>query len=520
MHLFLSWPLPCPAAGACLGKGGHINQVAYERSDENMELVWSELPGGRLIYSGVAQAVIEGELPPPEGRMVKEVLCCSGEVSVASAAAEAGAVTLQGEVKAELICSDGEVFAFTSRAQFSHAIPAPGAEPGMDTQVCPALQSLEIREENGRLCLSAVADLACRVCAGAGRALSGIKAPAQVEYQARRLELGRKAEAAAGTLRIREEIDAPFASRVVYAQLQAQIREATPTREGILLEGTLHISALVEGRTGALSQLTHSAPFSELVEGEAQGPLSARAYVRSSEVRAAEEFGVVVAEAELCYSVCARQAGGASLILDAFSPEMPFECSHAPLCLSSYEGGIAHRHPITETVALPEGMPEIQRVAFAAARPLITAQGLEQGELRLEGLLAVRILYTGEGGGIFAFGEDLPFALSLPAPGADEALVWACAAATASGGGRAVELTATVSICAELFARHELCPVSGIQEAEPREAAHGLMAYFAAPGDTLYGLAKRYNTSRAAIQAMCPGLEEELHGGEKIVFLN
>ena len=46
------------------------------------------------------------------------------------------------------------------------------------------------------------------------------------------------------------------------------------------------------------------------------------------------------------------------------------------------------------------------------------------------------------------------------------------------------------------------------------------MAYFAAPGDTLYGLAKRYNTSRAAIQAMCPGLEEELHGGEKIVFLN
>ena len=33
-----------------------------------MELIWKELPGERIIYTGVSQGTVEGGIPLPEGR--------------------------------------------------------------------------------------------------------------------------------------------------------------------------------------------------------------------------------------------------------------------------------------------------------------------------------------------------------------------------------------------------------------------------------------------------------------------
>ena len=485
-----------------------------------MELIWKELPGEHMIYSGIAQAAVEGDIPVPQGRSVREVLSCTGSVTLSDTMAREGAVAVEGTVSVDVICTDGSVFAFSSKASFRHTIPAEAVREGMKAQVQPSLQALELINENGRLQLCAVADMAVLVTAPVGiKVLSAITGVEDAEQDAREITLSCPTDEQAGSLRLREELEAPFASSVLYSEVCAALREVIPTSDGITLEGTLYISALVESRTGVLSQLCRAIPFSETVDGSGQPPMWGDITVGAWDVRASEEFGMVIADVRLNYRIYGRTCARATAAVDIFSPTLPFECTHSHLKPCSFIGCADHRHALTENVMIPEGLPDAQRVVYTAVRPLITSSAIENDRLIAEGLLAVRILYTGESGSIFTFSEDIPFSVETDAPGATDALISVKASAYASGGGRSVELSCTVLLSARLYAAEDIVTVSGIEECPPKETPHGLMAYFPAPGDTLYSVAKQFNTSRANLRHRNSDLPEILTGKERIVFI-
>ena len=104
-----------------------------------MELIWKELPGEHMIYSGIAQAAVEGDIPVPQGRSVREVLSCTGSVTLSDTMAREGAVAVEGTVSVDVICTDGSVFAFSSKASFRHTIPAEAVREGMKAQVQPII---------------------------------------------------------------------------------------------------------------------------------------------------------------------------------------------------------------------------------------------------------------------------------------------------------------------------------------------------------------------------------------------
>ena len=485
-----------------------------------MELIWKELPGEHMIYSGIAQAAVEGDIPVPEGHSVREVLSCTGSVTLSDTAAREGAVAVEGTVSVDIICTDGNVFAFSSHASFRHTIPAEGVRDGMKAQVQPSLQALELINENGRLRLSAVADMAVLVTAPGGiKVLSSITGVEDAEQDARELTLCCRTEEQAGSLRLREELEAPFASSVLYSEACAALRDVIPTSDGITLEGTLYISALVESRTGVLSQLCRAIPFSEKVEGSGQSPMWGDIGVAAWDVRASEEFGMVIADVRLNYRIYGRTCAKACAAVDIFSPSLPFDCIHSHLRPCSFLGCTDHRHAITENVMIPEGLPDAQRVIYTAVRPLVTSSGIENDRLIVEGLLAVRVLYAGESGSIFTFSEDIPFSVETDAPGATDALLSVKASASASGGGRSVELSCTILLSACLYAAQDIIVVSGIEECPPKDVPHGLIGYFPAPGDTLYSVAKKFNTSRENLRRRDNDLPEVLTGKERIVFI-
>ncbi len=485
-----------------------------------MELIWKELPGEQMIYSGLAQAAVEGDIPLPEGRSLREVLSCTGSVTLVSAAAGTDCVTAEGTVSVDIICTDGNVFAFSSRAAFRHVIPAEGVQEGMTAQIQPSLQSLELINQNGKLHLNAVADMAVLVTSPGGiRVLSGISGVEDAEQDTRELSLACRCDEQAGTLHIREELEAPFASSVLYSEVCAALREVIPSSGGITLEGTLYISALVESRTGVLSQLCRAIPFSQRVEGSGQAPMWGEVTAAAWDVRASEEFGMVIADVRLNYRLFGRSCVKAAAAADIFSPTLPFDCRHSTIRPCSFLGCIHHRHSLTENIILPEGLPDAQRVIYTAVRPLVTSSGMENGRLIVEGLLTLRVIYAGESGSIFTFNEDIPFSVETDAPGATDALIHASASASASGGGRSLELSGTILLSACLYTAENITVLSGIEECEPMETPHGLMGYFPSPGETLYSIAKQFRTSRKNLRRCNNDLPEVLTGEERIVFI-
>lgn len=484
-----------------------------------MELIWNELPLEQMIYLGTAQALVEGSIPLPEGRTAEEVLSCTGEIQITDAAAREGSISVEGRVKVDVICRDTGVFAFSSAAAFRHTIPAEGVKVGMNPQVFPSLQTLDITGSGSSLNICAVADLNCRVTDSKGcRAVFGLRGVSDVEEDMRTLSLGRCGLCGSGSFRLREEIDAPFAERLLYSQVQCSIKEAADTPEGVRLEGTLYISALTESKSGAMSQLSHAIPFSQIVEGGGDN-LWAECEAAAFDLRCNGEFGLITLDVQVNYRLFSGESIPLQLPADMFSPTVPFRCTKNRLRLCSGEGSTSQRYSISETVALPEGLPEIQRVIYTAVRPIITGQSIEKGTLTVEGLLFTRVIYAAESGSLFSFGEDLPFAFTMDASCATEAVVAATAFGQSSGSGRSIELSCTICASARLYGVHTVSSICGIEECEMPTVPRGLIAHFPSAGETLYCVARRYNTSRENLRKLCPDVEEVLSGGERIVFL-
>ena len=45
-----------------------------------MELIWNERNGARVVYCGVAQALVEGEVPQLQDRLADTILSASWDV--------------------------------------------------------------------------------------------------------------------------------------------------------------------------------------------------------------------------------------------------------------------------------------------------------------------------------------------------------------------------------------------------------------------------------------------------------
>ena len=53
---------------------------------KNMELIWNERNGARVVYCGVAQALVEGEVPQLQDRLADTILSATGDVVLLSPA--------------------------------------------------------------------------------------------------------------------------------------------------------------------------------------------------------------------------------------------------------------------------------------------------------------------------------------------------------------------------------------------------------------------------------------------------
>lgn len=486
-----------------------------------MELIWNERNGARVVYCGVAQALVEGEVPQLQDRLADTILSATGDVVLLGLETAEGCVRMGGEIRLQLICQDASgVFAFTSRAAFRHTVQTEGVATGMLVRGVPALQSMEVQLSDGRITLHAVADITLRVVDhGPVKALCGLEGVPDLEMQCQNISLPKREEVFREVLPIREEVDAPGVEAVLQRDVLIALRDIQPGEQGTELSGSLTLSALVQDQEGRLFQLHQNIPFTENLEVRGEAEYRAELALEEIRVRAAPEFGLVVVEGRLKVCLYAVRTWEAQLPQDLFSPSTPFSCQQETLRLSGELGPVNHRHTLHETVNIPSGMPEAQRVVYCAVRPVITAAAVNQERLCMEGLLVTRILYEGAEGNIYAFTEDIPFETDYPAPDATEAMVSAGATAIASGSGRALEVSYTLQIQAELSIQQPHVLVTGVTECERPELAQGIVVYFAGAGETLYDVAKRFAIPRSALRAALGDAKEELEEGQRLVFL-
>jgi len=493
-----------------------------------MELLTNDLIINHLAGNTVSQALIEGELPLPDGHRAAAILDQSGELSITGVEVIRDKLLLDGTLTAELICTeaDGTPFAFRSGTAFRHSVELPGADAGMEGKVLPVLQSLACTPEQDGIRLTAVVDLACRAESRAPiRTLSGIRDVPDLLMKSEKVGFSRKTQLAEIPLRVREEFAASTIHEIVTVHAAAAVNTLSPASGGVLTEGTLFLSALCRDQEGALFQSCHQFPFSETISLNVAGvPTEGTAAVMACSLRPmGEGSGIFAAEAELKLTLYGAEAGECNVVLDAYAPSTPLECIKKPLTVLSQLPGIRKRISLSESVAIPEGWPTIQHCVYANAHPVITGSSCEDGKLLLDGLIITRLVYRCADGRLHAFSEDVPFLLNVEFPegvsDGDHAVH--CLSVSASGEGSAAEVSYTLLLESTPLSYREILLVTGAAPAEAAPPLRGIVLYFAGAGETLWDVAKRFSTTPDALRIANPDLSEELHEGERLLlFLN
>ncbi len=475
-----------------------------------MDLRWKDEVLQTLAGRALHEAPIEGDIPLPAGRSCTALLGAQGDMGRCTV--ECGeSVRVMGEIRVELLCEDGEeLFSFVARSPFSHTIE----EKADDARAACALGELALSLQDGSIHFTAVVQLDLALLCT--RTLRVLDASDGIECLDRELRLSRRSVAARDTVDIREEIAAQGADAVRLAYGAALLQDVSVASGVATVSGTLYLCLLTENDAGGLCQSMQQTPFS--VQLDCQQPAAeGECELCALQVHAVGEgFGILAVEARLALTLYAAHAQTFTLPLDAYVPGMPFIAARTSFCAVCDASALPLRHSLSETLRIPESMPEAARVLCAFAHATVT-EAPENGA-PLIGIIDVRVVYESASGTRFMFTEALPFELAVPTD-ADTVLARVTALPVCGGAGRTLQIAFT--LCAQLCAirTEETEVVTGVEECAPKPPFSGVMVCFAGEGESLYDIAKRYDTTRTALRSITPSLPDVLSEGQRVVML-
>lgn len=497
-----------------------------------MEFLFGDMDMERVAATATVQATVEGALPLPGGRRLSEteLMCFEGAVSVTKVTASAGAVTVEGRVRVELVCrgsageaEGGELFAFASGAAFRYSAAVPGAQEGMAAEARAKLVALEIRQ-GVELNLEALLELECTAFeAKPMRTLTGVKG-CPVEFSHIPIQSVKEKALGAGVTTLREEAELKGACRVLSARGECAVREVSCGGDSASVEGQLFVTILYQGEQGPEST-QEQFPFQMEValDDRPAGECFAEVAVEGIEARLLEgmeglcgiqvRMGAVIRCYEACGTTAPKDAYLPGAAMGSVKGKAAFLCRGKRRCF---------RHAVMETIPLTEGMPAAAGAVCCSVRPLVTGASAAEGTLMVEGVLFLRSVLRTAAGELLSFPAEIPFACDTPCGGEfDRAFGEArCLDACLSAEGDRVMLNCVLLVEATPYRLVETELVTGMEERECPPRRRAMVLYYAARGETLFDVGKRFSLPRAAIAQCNPDAAEELKEGQPLLFLS
>jgi len=196
------------------------------------------------------------------------------------------------------------------------------------------------------------------------------------------------------------------------------------------------------------------------------------------------------------------------LLIDAYCPGLSIQPKKRKIKLTQVVGEVQDQVVVKDSITFPaENVPQASRVLYAEAKPIITDQHISDGKVVIEGVLVTKVIYqsTDPSYGPASIKEDIPFRQSVEVEGALEDMecqsqlvvdhVNCTLVAPDEVEFRAVmmaEVSVFTSVEKEIFLDVE------VEELKQGEDS-GMFIYFVQPGDSLWSIAKKYNTTIASI---------------------
>lgn len=515
-----------------------------------VELVKNPLKAFRIIGEETSSIVVEEDINVPDvSPDVYKILYPSARVIIKNAETASDKIIVDGQVLMDILyAADVEGRSLSSlniSADFSHAIEMAGVKPRMKEWIDVVIQHVECHMINSRkVSIRVILDIICMV-----KDIYDIEIPIDVrgsdniQVLKEVLSIKEIAGLKKDKYNIREEIeleaDKPSIGEILKTDYRASIKDNQAMEGKVQVNGNIAYNILYKADgEGIIENYEGEIPFSEYIEiPESEAGMESIAYVkmRESFVEISQnsegERRNITINASLDIVGETFKDAKSDALTDLYSPKWDMQIERKGYEIDEYLGRGVNSITIKESLNIKHGSPEVEKICYLDAKPLINEIKVMDDKVGIEGALEVNALYKSSFSGepMNCITDQFPFKIILDVPGAKtqmypKANCWIDNIAYSAVGANIIDIRIVLMATADIYEKVSKKVIANVEEKEGTALDYNSLPtatlYVIGSGDTLWKIAKRYSTTVDAL-AKLNNIEdpEKIHAGDKLLIL-
>lgn len=332
----------------------------------------------------------------------------------------------------------------------------------------------------------------------------------------------------------------PCIGEILKTCLQIQDEQIKRTEDEIKYNGMIEVITMYNVAGDEDIQLvTHRVPFEGVIEAaqdEDEMYWDCKLSVNSSFMQVTPDYDgedrIIECEFIVTAKYCTYNKSAHDTVSDIYCPGKTVNSKEKALSYMNLKDKVEMDMPKKESITLEEEYPEGVEVVNAEIRPTVEEKILQDGQLTLKGILEIKLLLlykTEEENILDTVINVVPFTQSIGVVDIKgKAIIMPCVEARNiniyAQTKKEVVLEYRLSCAAQVYEQSLLNIVEEIEiedmSKEQMDAYPSMTVYQVKKGDTLWNLAKRYNTTVKDIQEINDiDTPESLREGQKIIIL-
>lgn len=495
-----------------------------------LELIKSPLKVCKIAGENIFSTVVEEDINVPDANPdLYKILAPSAVVMIKDCEVMTDKVMVNGQVLISILYAadlEGKPMSnMDVSANFSQSIDIPGAKAKMRETVNAVVQLVDCRMINSRkLNIRVIMDLNCRVedisdleLATDIRGLSDIqllREPCNVKQVA-----GYNKDEYEFNEELQLPSDKPSIDKVLKADYKVILKDEKLVEGKVEISGVLGVSVLyrADDELQSLNNSEFEVPFTQYIEipaAERDMECATESNLKECYLEVGEDSNGEkrVLNLYMILSVNAKvyKDTEQDMIVDAYSPTNVIEIGKDMYKMNEYVGKNRSNIVIKETMSIKHGEPEIEKVCYVNVLPVINEVKLMDDRIAVEGMMDCTAVYqtTYSAEPMYSVSEQIPFRHFMDIPGTKLGMLHKlkCSADNvvfSHINSEVIELRVVLCVSAEVMKQIEKKLVNKLEEKEGVSVDYNkipaVTVYMVQKGDTLWSVAKRYNTTVDAL---------------------
>ena len=511
-----------------------------------IEITRSPLKVDQIAGDERSQILVESDIIVPESNPdIGRILDVAGRISINSKEVIQDKVMVEGAVIYNILYlaenDDRHIASMEVDTSFTNYIDITGVQPKMTSKIFVELEHIDCDIINSRkLNVRSVMDVRMKVFDLVQLdVVDGFSGDCHVEALREPIALSYESGQGEAQTIIRESLELsdnmPTIVEILRKDINIRDIDSKTADNKVVVNGTMDIGFLYlcEDTDYPIHYFDEEIEFAHVVDiAGAYQNMDCKSDIRIEDLYLApkEDLGgdlrLVEVEALMFIEASTIERQHRDILVDAYMPDGALAIEVESVVIAEFRGDGQSQTAIKELVVLPESMPRCDTVLYLSAESSMTDQQIYEGKVVVEGVLSVNILYQSKdsGGGIVSFKQDVPFSQEIPVEdlhiGMDcESNIRIERTSFSLLAPDEIEVKIILDAKAEVFEEIKINAIIGLEEGElSSRQQSGIFVYFIRPGDNLWSIAKRYNTTIENILKFNALPEDgELEVGSRIV---